>query len=96
MLVGLMAVLVALAYDLGEVATYTKGLREKAESEDASALDKKVYEAAQQYLELREYIDETVRHYALPSSDRLLPDLPPGLGHVRTLVLDLDEVSIPS
>lgn len=27
-----------------------------------------------------------------PSSDKLLPDLPPGLGHVRTLVLDLNDV----
>ena len=27
-----------------------------------------------------------------PSSDQLLPDLPPGLGHVRTLVLDLNDV----
>ena len=80
------------AYDVGEVATYTKKLREKAESSDATELDHKVLEAAQQYLELREYIDQTVRHYALPSSDRLLPDLPPGLNHVRTLVLDLDEV----
>eukprot|EP00976_Prorocentrum_cordatum_P044475 899928-Prorocentrum_minimum.AAC.4 len=83
-------------YDVGEVATYTKKLREKAESSDATELDHKVLEAAQQYLELREYIDQTVRHYALPSSDRLLPDLPPGLNHVRTLVLDLDELLVHS
>ena len=79
-------------YDVGEVADKTKELREKAEAEDATAYEKQVAEAAKQYLELREYVDQTIRHYALPSSDTLLPDLPEGLSHVRTLVLDLDEV----
>jgi len=83
-------------YDVGEVADKTKELREKAEAEDATAYEKQVAEAAKQYLELREYVDQTIRHYALPSSDTLLPDLPEGLSHVRTLVLDLDELLVHS
>ena len=46
----------------------------------------------EQYLELREWGDKQYHHYADPSHDVLLPDLPPGMGHIRTLVLDLEDV----
>lgn len=44
----------------------------------------------------RRAADAAVAKYANPPSDRLLPDLPPGARHVRTLVLDLDDVLIHS
>ena len=37
-----------------------------------------------------------MKKYADPPSDRLLPDLPPHARHVRTLVLDLDDVLVHS
>ncbi len=36
------------------------------------------------------------RRYADPPNDRLLPDLPPHARHIKTLVLDLDDVLVHS
>lgn len=48
------------------------------------------------YLEQREKLESEVKKYAEPPSDRLLPDLPPHARHVKTLVLDLDDVLVHS
>lgn len=37
-----------------------------------------------------------MKKYADPPSDKLLPDLPPHARHIKTLVLDLDDVLIHS
>lgn len=46
------------------------------------------------YLQQRRYVEERVKEFAEPPSDKLLPDMPPQLKHVRTLVLDLNDVLI--
>ena len=48
------------------------------------------------YLEQRTKLESEVKKYAEPPSDRLLPDLPPHARHVKTLVLDLDDVLVHS
>ena len=48
------------------------------------------------YVEKRKYLEGEMKKYADPPSDRLLPDLPPHARHVKTLVLDLDNVLIHS
>jgi import inner membrane translocase subunit TIM50 len=79
------------AYDLETVrSTAGKIANDKAASGAAKW-------AAEAYLGSRMQLDEWVRHYADPSSEMLLPDLPPHLrGTVRTLVLDLDHTLVHS
>ena len=48
------------------------------------------------YIEKRKYLEGEMKKYADPPSDRLLPDLPPHAQHIKTLVLDLDNVLIHS
>jgi import inner membrane translocase subunit TIM50 len=48
------------------------------------------------YVERRRALEAEMQKYADPPSDRLLPDLPPHARHVRTLVLDLDDVLVHS
>jgi hypothetical protein len=48
------------------------------------------------YLEKRKNILEEMKKYADPPSDKLLPDLPPHARHIKTLVLDLDDVLVHS
>jgi mitochondrial import inner membrane translocase subunit TIM50 len=48
------------------------------------------------YLEQRQKLEQEVKKYAEPPSDRLLPDLPPHARGVKTLVLDLDNVLVHS
>lgn len=48
------------------------------------------------YLEKRKNIVEEMKKYADPPSDKLLPDLPPHARHIKTLVLDLDNVLVHS
>jgi import inner membrane translocase subunit TIM50 len=48
------------------------------------------------YVDKRKYLEGEMKKYADPPSDKLLPDLPPHAHHVRTLVLDLDNVLIHS
>ncbi|XP_042479185.1 mitochondrial import inner membrane translocase subunit TIM50 [Macadamia integrifolia] len=98
------------ACSLDEVDHKTKGLRESANytvGDDASGLDKfqaLLYSAAmtvpaktiELYLDLRRSIEEHVRGFTEPSSEKLLPDLHPQEQHVSTLVLDLNETLIYS
>ncbi|XP_059662402.1 mitochondrial import inner membrane translocase subunit TIM50-like [Cornus florida] len=98
------------AYTLDEVEEKTKTLRASANytiGDDESALDKfkgLLYSAAmtvpaksvELYLDLRRAIEEHVRGFTEPSSDKLLPDLHPMEQHVFTLVLDLNETLIYS
>ena len=48
------------------------------------------------YAEYRGYVENEMKKYADPPSDNLLPDLPPQASHIKTLVLDLDNVLIHS
>ncbi|KAF8410855.1 hypothetical protein HHK36_003392 [Tetracentron sinense] len=98
------------AYTLEEVDHKTKALRTSANytvGDDASALDKfqaLLYSAAmtvpakaiELYLDLRKSIEEQVRGFTEPASEKLLPDLHPQEQHVFTLVLDLNETLIYS
>nr|DAD37066.1 TPA_asm: hypothetical protein HUJ06_007707 [Nelumbo nucifera] len=98
------------AYTLEEVDEKTKVFRESANQTvggDTSAIDKfqaLLYSAAmtvpakaiELYLDLRRSIEEHVRGFTEPSSEKLLPDLHPQEQHVFTLVLDLNETLIYS
>lgn len=48
------------------------------------------------YVDYRRYMESEMKKYADPPSDRLLPDLPPHARHIKTLVMDLDDVLIHS
>jgi len=48
------------------------------------------------YVEKRRYVESEFKKYAEPPSDRLLPDLPPHARHIKTLVLDLDDLLVHS
>ncbi|KAG7670085.1 hypothetical protein Ndes2526B_g06470 [Nannochloris sp. 'desiccata'] len=53
-------------------------------------------QALSYYVDKRKYFEGEMKKYADPPSDRLLPDLPPHARHVKTLVLDLDNVLVHS
>ncbi|GAV68797.1 NIF domain-containing protein [Cephalotus follicularis] len=96
---------VTYAYNSDEIDEMTKDLRASGNhtsSEDAPLIDKYkglLYSAARTvpakaidiYLDLRRAIEEQVRGFTEPTSDKLLPDLHPAEQHVFTLVLDLNE-----
>ncbi|XP_058081386.1 mitochondrial import inner membrane translocase subunit TIM50 isoform X3 [Magnolia sinica] len=98
------------AYTLEEVDQKTSALRESAKytvGDGASTLDKIeafLYSAAmtvpaktaELYTDTRRSIEEHVRGFTEPSSEKLLPDLLPQEQHVFTLVLDLNETLIYS
>lgn len=71
---------------------------EKAEAEhnDVPTLRKLWNVLARYYVDQRVYIETEMKKYADPPSDNLLPDLPPQAAHIKTLVLDLDNVLIHS
>jgi import inner membrane translocase subunit TIM50 len=48
------------------------------------------------YADKRRHAESELQKYADPPSDRLLPDLPPNARHIKTLVLDLDDVLVHS
>lgn len=101
---------VTYAYTLDGVEEKTNTLRASAKyavEDDASALDKfqaLLYssvmtvpaKASELYLDLRRLIEEHVRGFTEPLSEKLLPDLHPMEQHVFTLVLDLNETLIYS
>jgi import inner membrane translocase subunit TIM50 len=62
---------------------YQTKLYSAAMTGSARAIDK--------YLELREIVEEQVKGFTEPLSEKLLPDLHPAEQHVFTLVLDLNE-----
>ncbi|XP_034701151.1 mitochondrial import inner membrane translocase subunit TIM50-like [Vitis riparia] len=98
------------AYTLDEVDEKTKAFRTSAKytvGDNASSLDKfqaLLYSAAmtvpakaiELYLDLRRPIEEQIRGFAEPSSEKLLPDLHPLEQHIFTLVLDLNETLLYS
>lgn len=71
---------------------------EKAEATDqeVSTIRKLWNVLARYYIDQRVYIETEMKKYADPPSDNLLPDLPPQASHIKTLVLDLDNVLIHS
>ncbi|XP_061345981.1 mitochondrial import inner membrane translocase subunit TIM50 [Gastrolobium bilobum] len=96
------------AYSLDEIDEKTKSFRESVKytaGDGATALDKfqgLLYstamtvpaKAVELYLDARRLIEEQVRSYTEPYTDKLLPDLLPQERHVFTLVLDLNETLI--
>ncbi|CAA7050787.1 unnamed protein product [Microthlaspi erraticum] len=93
------------AYTLDEVNEKTKAFRESAKQTPplhSSGIEKyqnMLYSSAmtvsakaiETYLELREEVEEHVKGFTEPLSEKLLPDLHPSEQHVFTLVLDLNE-----
>ncbi|RCV16976.1 hypothetical protein SETIT_3G181800v2 [Setaria italica] len=98
------------AYSLPEVEEMTREFRTKQAPtvpDDASAFEKykaMVYSKAmkapvaaiEMYLDVRSTIEDHVRGFTEPTSDKLLPDLLPEEQHVFTLVLDLNETLVYS
>ncbi|XP_010552374.1 PREDICTED: mitochondrial import inner membrane translocase subunit TIM50-like isoform X2 [Tarenaya hassleriana] len=95
---------VTYAYSLNEVDEKAKAFRESVKREpadDASPIDYQAFlysaamavpaKAIEMYLELRALVEEHVREFTEPLSEKLLPDLHPAEQHVFTLVLDLNE-----
>ncbi|CAN0915808.1 Mitochondrial import inner membrane translocase subunit TIM50 [Linum grandiflorum] len=101
---------VTYTYPLEEVEKRTKALQESvhyAISDDESGAErckKMLYsaamyvpaKAAEIYLDVRTTLEEHVKGFTEPISDKLLPDLHPEEQHVFTLVLDLNETMIYS
>ncbi|KAK1269731.1 Mitochondrial import inner membrane translocase subunit TIM50 [Acorus gramineus] len=100
---------VTYAYTLEEVDQKTIAFRQAPKNysvaDDASTFDKFqawVYstamtvpaKAVQAYLDIRKAIEEVVRDYSVPFSEKLLPDPYPQEQHVPTLVLDLNDTLI--
>ncbi|KAI3848732.1 hypothetical protein MKW98_012443 [Papaver atlanticum] len=98
------------AYTSEEIDIKTKAFRESANrniGDDASSLEKLwglFYSVAmtvpaksiELYLDLRRTFEEQVRGFTEPSSEKLLPDLPPHEKQIFTLVLDLNETLVYS
>ncbi|KAI5074388.1 hypothetical protein GOP47_0010349 [Adiantum capillus-veneris] len=98
------------AYTSEEIEKKTSALRVQAEVKDSqedSLLQKiqnVIYsnslkaaaEVADLYLETRKAIEDQVKGFAAPTSDKLLPDLLPQERHVFTLVIDLNETLVYS
>lgn len=101
---------VSYAYSLEEVDQMTRELRKKSKQpipEDASGFERfqaMSYSAAMKvpvaaievYLDVRSQIEDQIRGFSEPVSDKLLPDLAPQEQHVLTLVLDLNETLVYS
>ncbi|KAK9089877.1 hypothetical protein Scep_028959 [Stephania cephalantha] len=99
------------AYTLEEVDEKAKALRESAEHYRVgdegstfqsfqallySTIMKVPVKIVEFYQDLRRSIEEQVKDFTEPSSEKLLPDLLPQERHVYTLVLDLNETLIDS
>lgn len=96
------------AYTLEEVDEKTRPFRASVNydvGDNASSLDKfqgflrtaamiVPTKTVELYLDLRSKIEEQVRGFSEPSSNKLLPDLHPLEKHVFTLVLDLNETLV--
>ncbi|KAK2080395.1 hypothetical protein QBZ16_000248 [Prototheca wickerhamii] len=52
--------------------------------------------AMEWFVEQRRSVEGEMKKYADPPSEKLLPDLPPQARHVKTLVLDLDDLLVHS
>ncbi|KNA11700.1 hypothetical protein SOVF_132710 [Spinacia oleracea] len=98
------------AYTVEEVDEKTKAFRDSANQpieDDESIINKlqsSVHYAAvvgpakaiELYLEWRRSIEDQLQAFTEPLSDKLLPDLPPGMQNVLTLVVDLNETLVYS
>ncbi|KAL6845519.1 hypothetical protein ACP4OV_025014 [Aristida adscensionis] len=69
---------------------------EKFQAMAYSAAMKVPVSAIELYLDLRNQIEDQIRGFSEPVSDKLLPDLAPQEQHVFTLVLDLNETLVYS
>eukprot|EP00898_Chlorokybus_atmophyticus_P006068 jgi/Chlat1/6462/Chrsp45S05974 len=90
---------VSYAYQLNELQGKLKDFEAEGRVQAAGQLPlwrSAVLDVGNRYLDARDAVEKHIKGFAEPSSDKLLPDLPPGLGHLRTLVLDLDETLIYS
>lgn len=80
------------AYTTDELTAMLK--RTRAEGKD-QPLSEAWCTAMERYLETRKNLEARVKEFTDPSTDKLLPDLPPQLrGNVITLVLDLDDLLV--
>ncbi|XP_006655478.2 mitochondrial import inner membrane translocase subunit TIM50-like [Oryza brachyantha] len=100
------------AYTLEEVDQKTLEFRKsmttpRSVAENASEFEKiqaMVYSTAMKvpvaaiefYMDVRHTIEDHIRGFAEPTSDKLLPDLEPQTQHIFTLVLDLNETLVYS
>lgn len=101
---------VTYAYSVDEVDQMTREFRKNSKhpiSEDLSGFEKfkamaysetmKVPAAAiDLYLDVRSQIEDQIQGFVEPSSEKLLPDLPPQEQNVFTIVLDLNETLVYS
>uniref|UniRef100_A0A0D3EUB6 Mitochondrial import inner membrane translocase subunit TIM50 n=1 Tax=Oryza barthii TaxID=65489 RepID=A0A0D3EUB6_9ORYZ len=101
---------VSYAYSLDEIDQRTREFRKNSKlpiRDDLSGFEKfqaMAYSAAMKvpvaaiefYLDTRSQIEDQIRGFSEPSSDKLLPDLLPQEQHVFTLVLDLNETLVYS
>ncbi|CAM6096666.1 unnamed protein product [Calypogeia fissa] len=101
---------VSYAYSADDVEKFVAQLRSSAKFNAAEELDfaerlrRRIYTAsvsattkvADYYLDVRRSIEDQVRGFSAPSSNKLLPDLQPQEQHVFTLVLDLNETLVYS
>jgi len=85
------------AYSTSELqAIVERDEKEEAEHHNVPTLRKLWNVLARYYIDQRVYIETEMKKYADPPSNNLLPDLPPQAAHIKTLVLDLDNVLIHS
>ncbi|TVU35036.1 hypothetical protein EJB05_16902 [Eragrostis curvula] len=98
---------VSYACSLEEVNQMTRELRKNSKRpipEDVSGFEKFqamaysafLLAAIELYLDVRSQIEDQIRGFSEPVSDKLLPDLAPQDQHVLTLVLDLNETLVYS
>uniref|UniRef100_A0ACD5VUQ3 Uncharacterized protein n=1 Tax=Avena sativa TaxID=4498 RepID=A0ACD5VUQ3_AVESA len=101
---------VTYAYSVEEVDQMTREFRKNSKHpipEDLSGFEKfkatayfeamKVPVAAiDLYLDVRSQIEDQIKGFVEPSSEKLLPDLPPNEQHVFTVVLDLNDTLVHS
>ncbi|KAM0879352.1 hypothetical protein ACQ4PT_034294 [Festuca glaucescens] len=101
---------VTYAYSVEEVDQMTREFRKNSRNpipEDLSGFEKykatayfeamKVPVAAiDLYLDVRSQIEDQIKGFVEPSSEKLLPDLPPNEQHVFTVVLDLNDTLVHS
>lgn len=74
-----------------------KQIYERSKEEDGANLPTGMLDTVMKYyVKYRVYIEDEMKKYADPPSDNLLPDLPPQASHIKTLVLDLDNILIHS
>eukprot|EP00879_Flechtneria_rotunda_P000046 GHRR01000076.1.p1 GENE.GHRR01000076.1~~GHRR01000076.1.p1 ORF type:complete len:396 (+),score=164.29 GHRR01000076.1:1422-2609(+) len=79
-------------YSIPEVQQMLKELQQQ---QDPSLSDQIKEKALESYLQVAVPLDQKVREYTDPTCDSLLPELAPQLrGHVKTLVLDLEDVLV--